>query len=125
MGYDRAMWIYLKLVFVVLVRTCADVCFKAAVHQLDFHSFSSIFGNLRRMVGAPFLWIGLGLSVLNMLAWTSALENFDLSYAYPFLSVSYVTIIFSGWIFFNETLDRNKLIGIFFISLGAAASFLG
>lgn len=73
----------------------------------------------------PLLWLGLVLSGVNMLAWTSTLESFDLSYAYPFLSVSYVTIIFSGWVFFNETLDRNKLIGVFFISLGACALFLG
>jgi len=117
--------IFAKLIFAVVVRTITDVCFKAAVHRLDFDSFLGIFGNLKKMIVNPFIWVGCFLGILNMVVWTSSLEDFDLSYAYPFLSISYVMIILAGRLFFGETLDKFKLIGIVFISLGAITLFLG
>jgi multidrug transporter EmrE-like cation transporter len=119
------MLIYLKLISVIVVRTFTDICFKAAVHRLEFGSFSGIGKNLKKMGVNPFLWAGLALGILNVVLWTSSLEDFDLSYAYPFLSISYVTIILSGKFLFHETLDRNKLIGIGFITAGALALFFG
>ena len=117
--------IYLKLVLAIIVRTIADVSFKAAVHRLDFDSFSTLGTNIKRLALSPFLWMGGAFGVVNVILWTSCLETFDLSYAYPFLSLSYVTIMISGKLFFDETLDWHKVVGIFFIGLGACALFLG
>jgi multidrug transporter EmrE-like cation transporter len=114
-----------KLVFVIFIRTCTDISFKAAVHHLKFDSFSSLGSNLIKLLKTPYLWAGLIFGLLNVLAWASALKDFDLSYAYPFLSISYITIIISGKILFHEHLDKNKMIGISFISLGAAMLFFG
>jgi multidrug transporter EmrE-like cation transporter len=117
--------IYLKLILVIIIRTLGDVSFKAAVHKLDFNSISDFKGNLKKMITSPFLWMGFGFGLANMVAWGMSLEDFDLSYAYPFLSISYVTIILTGTLLFKETLDKNKIIGILFIVAGALTLFLG
>ena len=114
-----------KLLLVILVRTCTDISFKMAVLNLKFDNFSGVGTNLRMMLKSPYLWLGLFFGVANMLAWSFSLRDIDLSYAYPFLSVSYVTIILSGKWLFKEHLDKHKMIGIIFISLGAVTLFLG
>ena len=116
---------YLKLLLVIIVRTCTDICFKMAVNHLQFSSVASIKESLKKMLGNYFLWLGLFFGLANLVAWSFSLQDFDLSYAYPFLSVSYITIILAGKVLFKEHLDRNKIIGIVFISLGAVVLFLG
>ena len=115
----------IKLVAVIIIRTCTDLSFKMAVRRLQFTSFSSVGKNLCAMLLNPFCWLGGFLGVANVVMWCSSLEDFDLSYAYPFLSISYITIILSGRFLFNESLDQQKLIGLCFIGLGAIALFLG
>ena len=107
---------YLKLLLVIIVRTCTDICFKMAVNHLQFSSVASIKESLKKMLGNYFLWLGLFFGLANLVAWSFSLQDFDLSYAYPFLSVSYITIILAGKVLFKEHLDRNKIIGIVFIS---------
>ncbi len=114
-----------KLLLVILVRTCTDISFKMAVYRLHFDSVSTLAANMKKMIASPYLWLGGFFGIANMLAWSFSLQEIDLSYAYPFLSISYVTIILSGKFLFHENLDKNKMIGIGFISLGAVILFLG
>lgn len=116
---------YLKLLLVIVVRTCTDISFKMAVNHLQFSSVSTIKQSLKKLGTNPYLWLGIFFGISNMIAWSMSLQDFDLSYAYPFLSISYITIILSGKFLFKEHLDRNKLIGIGFITLGALVLFLG
>jgi drug/metabolite transporter (DMT)-like permease len=113
------------IVLIVIIRTLVDISFKAAVRHIDFDSVSTIRMNICLMAKNPFLWIGLVLGVINMLVWVFSLNQFDLSYAYPFLSVSYITVILCGKFIFKEHLDKNKIIGVLFIIFGAALLFAG
>jgi multidrug transporter EmrE-like cation transporter len=56
--------------------------------------------------------LGAGLS------WMLAMSKFDLSYAYPFVSLVYVFMMVASVVFFNESLTTNKMIGVFFIMTG-------
>jgi multidrug transporter EmrE-like cation transporter len=117
--------IFLKLVAIIIVRTCGDICFKAAVNRLNFTSVSSVLPNIFKLVRNPFFILGLFFGVSNLFIWWFSLKDFDLSYAYPFLSISYITIIIAGKVVFKEHLDKKKIIGICFITLGALVLFLG
>lgn len=58
------------------------------------------------------------LSFLSSLAWIAAVNKFELSFAYPFLSLNFVVILLiSGWLL-NEPITLNKMLGVFLISLG-------
>ena len=94
------------------------------VTRLGIKGRKDLFNVIGAVIRSPFLWLGLTCGVTNIVLWCSALKDFDLSYAYPFLSVSYIIIIVSGKLLFDEHIDQNKMIGIGFIALGALALFI-
>ncbi|MEK8019391.1 MAG: EamA family transporter [Candidatus Parabeggiatoa sp.] len=52
------------------------------------------------------------------LSWMLAMSKFELSYAYPFLSLIYAFMMVASVVFLNESLTMNKMIGVFFIMIG-------
>jgi len=54
------------------------------------------------------------------LAWMAAMTKLDLSYAYPFMSLSFVLVLLLSAVFFNEPLTWQKSLGIIFIAVGLA-----
>ena len=52
------------------------------------------------------------------LAWMAAMTKFELSYAYPFVSLSFVLVLLMSNIFFNEPLTPYKVIGVILIVAG-------
>jgi multidrug transporter EmrE-like cation transporter len=112
---------YAILVITIIARTATDISFKKAMTAIPKKKENIYITALK----SPFFWIGLACGGTNFLCWYISLSHFDLSFAYPFLSICYITIILSGKFIFKEHLDNYKLIGIGFISLGAIGLFLG
>jgi multidrug transporter EmrE-like cation transporter len=111
------------LVAIVLTRTISDILMKKSVHCLHFDTLSSLWPNVKGMLKTPIFGIGLILGAINVLLWPVALRYFELSYAYPFLSISFVLIILSGKWMFQEKLDIYKWVGILFIVAGSMSLF--
>lgn len=111
------------LVAIVATRTVSDVLMKKSVNTLNFSGSSSLWPNAKALLKNPIFGIGVFLGALNVLLWPVALRYFDLSYAYPFLSVSFVLIILAGKWLFHEKLDIYKWVGIGFIVLGSMSLF--
>jgi drug/metabolite transporter (DMT)-like permease len=55
---------------------------------------------------------------LAAMAWILAISKSQLSYAYPFMSLSFVIVMMFSYLLFNETLNWQKIIGTFVIMLG-------
>ena len=67
-------------------------------------------------------WIILGLAgyAVSMLIWMMALANYELSFAYPMLSSSYI-LVYLGAVFLpqlDETVSLEKTLGILLIVAG-------
>lgn len=59
------------------------------------------------------------------IAWVGALNHFELSYAYPFVSLSFaIVLVFSVWLF-GENLSAAKIIGVTLITIGVIVSSKG
>jgi multidrug transporter EmrE-like cation transporter len=112
------------LLTTIILRTLTDVSFKLSVNDLKFDSMKSILPNLKKIFCSLFLWAGIIFGTLNAAIWSLCLTHFDLSYAYPFMSIAFVSIILCGKLFFKEHLDAYKLWGIGFIILGAIILFI-
>jgi multidrug transporter EmrE-like cation transporter len=80
--------------------------------------FSQLGDILLRMLTNPFVVIGLLFYVISSLFWLAALSRVELSFAYPFVSLSYIGMLFASWIFFQENLSALRLIGTGTIILG-------
>lgn len=50
--------------------------------------------------------------------WMGAMTKFEISYAYPFMSLSFVLVFFISIFLFNESVSLMKIIGLLVIILG-------
>ena len=66
----------------------------------------------------PYVVGGLTLLVFSMGLHLMALSRVDLSFAYPFLSVSYVLVLLAGYFWFGESIDASRIAGVALICIG-------
>jgi drug/metabolite transporter (DMT)-like permease len=88
-------------------------------------SLDQFFNILWRIGTTPYVVIGLIIYVTGTLFWLMALSRVDLSYAYPFASLSYLLMLAAAWIFFNENITLMRLSGTMIICLGVFLVFRG
>jgi drug/metabolite transporter (DMT)-like permease len=81
-------------------------------------TFDHLPGILWSFVINPYVVIGLGIYVLSTVFWLTALSHVELSYAYPFASLSYVIMLIASWGLFNENISPLRLLGTMVISIG-------
>jgi drug/metabolite transporter (DMT)-like permease len=72
---------------------------------------NQIFSLLWRIGTNPYVFIGLFIYVCGTVFWLAALSRLDLSYAYPFASLSYIVMIVGGWLLFGERVDVWRIVG--------------
>ena len=66
----------------------------------------------------PYVLSGFVSAFLASLCWMAAMSRFELSYAYPFMSLNFVFVVLLSWWLFSETLDAAKLVGLALICSG-------
>ncbi len=75
-------------------------------------------GFILRLLLNPWVISSFAAAFLGSLTWMGALTQFDLSFAYPFMSLAYVVVmVFSYWLF-NEPLTAPKVIGTLVVIFG-------
>lgn len=74
-----------------------------------------------RLCGQPRILLGLSVYGVSTLFWLAVLSQVQLSYAYPFLSLSYVLIVLVSWLLFREQISLTRLIGVAAICFGVYA----
>lgn len=79
---------------------------------------SQAFHLFFKMLTNPFVILGLGIYFMGTLFWLTALSRVDLSFAYPFASLSYVLMLLASWFFFHENITPLRLLGSATIIIG-------
>ena len=69
-------------------------------------------------------WIisALFAAFLASLTWMAAMTKLPLSYAYPFMSLSFVLVTILSVLFFNEVMTIPKVLGLSLIIIGLIVS---
>jgi uncharacterized membrane protein len=80
---------------------------------------------LLHLIFNPWVISGLAAGFLAFLCWVVALSEFELSYAYPFMSLTFVLVLLFSGIFFGEAITTTKVLGIFLIIAGVALGSQG
>lgn len=70
------------------------------------------------MVTNPFIFAGLALAFLASMSWIFTLKKFDLSHAYPFMSLPLILVMLISGIFFKESIGFYKILGSIFVITG-------
>lgn len=73
----------------------------------------------------PWVASGFVAAVLAGLSWMVAMTRLQLSHAYPFVSLSFVLVLFFSWFLLNEPLTWQKVVGVALIMCGVIISSQG
>jgi len=69
----------------------------------------------------PYVILGVILLIISAILWMMVLSKFELSYAYPALSLGYALAAIGAWLLFNESLSMPRIAGIIVICSGVYA----
>jgi multidrug transporter EmrE-like cation transporter len=104
----------------VLAGAVGQILLKKGMTQMGAITISSnqIVSVLWRIATNPYVVIGLLIYVCGTVFWLAALSRVDLSYAYPFASLSYVVMLAASWLLFRENITPVRLLGTLAVALG-------
>ena len=66
----------------------------------------------------PLVLSGFISAMFASVAWIGALSRFQLSYAYPFMSLNFVLVVFLSFFIFHDSVNWYKIIGLLIICIG-------
>lgn len=66
----------------------------------------------------PWVIAAMAAALVASITWGAALKYFDLSFAYPWMSLSFVLVLVFGALLFNEAVTPGKAIGVALICVG-------
>jgi len=66
----------------------------------------------------PFIFSGFISAFIASLFWMAAMTKFDVSFAYPFMSLAFVLVFIFSVILFNEPFNWHKVTGLVLIIIG-------
>lgn len=110
------MTIFFIIFFQVCLNTFAQVLLKSGVNKISFEQH--IFDLSLSIATNISILSGVSLFVVSLLIWLYLLSRCELSYLYPFGSISYILAALAGWCFFGEHVSALRLVGIIVIFLG-------
>ena len=66
----------------------------------------------------PWLISGFAAAFVASLFWMAAMTRFEISFAYPFMSLSFVLVLILSIYVFGETFTWGKVLGLLLIAAG-------
>jgi drug/metabolite transporter (DMT)-like permease len=70
------------------------------------------------LIWNPWILSGIVAGFFAFLCWIAALTQFELSYAYPFMSLSFLLVLILSAILFHEPVTIHKAIGVALVVAG-------
>lgn len=116
---------YLLFVFgTVLLTVYGQLIIKrrALAHASDGSDQRPQFEYVLSMFLDPWVLSGLGAAVLASVFWVMAMQKLKLSYAYPFVALSFALVPIASYLFLNERLPPMQLFGVALIVAGVTVS---
>ena len=81
-------------------------------------SFSERIPFFLNLIFNPWILSGILAGFFALICWLAAMTKFDLSYAYPFMSLAFVLVLVLSAILFHEPLTAAKILGVILIIAG-------
>lgn len=73
---------------------------------------------LIKLVFDPFIFVGFISAFVASLFWMAAMTKFEITYAYPFMSLSPAIVFLVGIFLLGETFTIGKVLGLIIIAIG-------
>ena len=80
---------------------------------------------LLKLVLNPWVMSAMAAGFLALVCWLAAMTKFELSYAYPFMSLAFVLVLILSVILFHETVTLPKVLGVLLVISGLVVASRG
>lgn len=84
----------------------------------ELSSLSDYWGYFQSFLLSLYFWLFLCISLMALLFWIKVLSKFEISSAYPLISISYLLMLIPGYLLFNENISLQKILGVILILSG-------
>lgn len=104
----------------VLINTAAQLLLKQGMIRIGHFDFSwpKLFSIAFQVAANPYIVAGMFCYVASVAVWLLVLSRAAVSYAYPLISLGYITTSLAAWLLFNEPLSPTRILGILVIMAG-------
>lgn len=114
---------YIPLIlFTVLTNFGSQILLKHGMTTIEHFALDGegLLKAIPLIVFNPFVILGLIVMAISMGTHLVVLSRVDISYAYPFLGLSFVLVTLWGYFMLNEPLTAYKVAGVLLICAGVA-----
>lgn len=111
---------YIPIALTILLTVYSQIVFKWQIDVVGGMpaEWSDRIGYFIKLMLNFWVITSFGAAFLASFTWAAALAKFELSYAYPFTSLAYVTVLFLSAPLFREGLTLTKVLGTLIIMVG-------
>jgi len=112
---------HLYLLMAIFLGVTSQLIVKWKMSAFSFHNYETWqekFLLAFSMLINPHIIIALLLTLLSGITWMIAMTKFEISYAYPFTLLGLVMVTIFSILFFNESINVFKIVGIIIICFG-------
>jgi drug/metabolite transporter (DMT)-like permease len=116
------------LLLIVAAGTGGELCVARAMKQVGevVHFYpSALLDAITAALAIPWLWAGLGLLVVDVLALLAMLSLEKVSFVIPMTALNYVVGALGGKFFLGERVGPARWAGILLVCAGVALVFVG
>ena len=107
------------IIIAVALSVAGQLLLKKGISILGDLDFSSGFIlTYLKIFTSPLVIMGVFSYVISVFFWIYALSKVNLSFAAPFLALTYVFIVIGSWLFLGENVTFIRWFGVFVICLG-------
>jgi len=79
-------------------------------------------GHISKLIMNPWILSGFAAAFLAAVSWMMAMSKLQLSYAYPFVSLTFVFVLIFSSLLFYEPVTWQKVVGLMFVVVGVCIS---
>jgi drug/metabolite transporter (DMT)-like permease len=117
--YGGKVMVFVSLFLSIFLGVVAQVFIKKGLTVVGTLDFSQqLVNSYLRILFSPLVLVGLALYFLGVFFWLYALSKVELSFAFPFVSLSYVLVVLFSWLVLGENISYLRWVGVFVICLG-------
>lgn len=113
---------YLYVFGTILFTVYGQMVMKWRINKLGFTLPEIGFGDkaiaLLKLIFDPFMFSGFVSAFIASMFWMAAMSKFEITQAYPFMSLAPAIVFLLGVFFLNETFTVGKVIGLVLIVIG-------
>lgn len=105
----------------VVLGVAGELLLKSGIDSVEGMAMSSIGTAVRtawHVISEPRIVVGFTCYGVAAVLWLVVLSQWDLSYAYPMLALTYMLVPLAAHYFLDESIPRGRWAGIFIVLIG-------